>query len=105
MRFAVTHRTRYHYAADVVLAYNRAHLLPRDTPQQRVCHASLLVEPRPDDRWDTTDADGNAVTYFSLERPHRELGDDRDVGGGAHGAGPMRRGDGRRPVGLGGRAS
>ena len=89
VRFAVTHRTRYHYAADVVLAYNRAHLLPRDTPQPAGVPRLAARRPRPDDRWDTTDADGNAVTYFSLERPHRELVMTATLGGGAHRAGPM----------------
>lgn len=73
MRFAITHHTSYHYDADVVLAYNRAHLLPRATPRQRVHRATLVVDPEPDDRWDTDDPDGNPVTYFSLERPHRKL--------------------------------
>jgi len=73
MRFAITHHTCYHYDADVVLAYNRAHLLPRATSRQQVHQATLHVDPEPDDRWDATDPDGNAVTYFSLERPHRRL--------------------------------
>src|SRR4051794_12712106 len=73
MRFSVTHQTHYHYAADVVLAYNWAHLLPRATSRQQVLSSSLHVDPTPDDRWDTSDPDGNTVTYFSLERPHREL--------------------------------
>ena len=71
--FSVTHRTRYRYSTDVRLGYNRAHLLPRVTPRQQVLTSVLAVDPPPDDRWDTLDADGNLLTYFSIEHPHRHL--------------------------------
>jgi transglutaminase-like putative cysteine protease len=72
-RFAVNHRTFYRYTRDMTVAYNRAHLLPRTTDHQHVLHHLLVIDPPPDDRWDTTDIDGNLVTYFSLERPHQHL--------------------------------
>ncbi len=72
-RFSILHETRYGYTGEVHLTYNRAHLLPRATPRQRVDAAALLIDPEPDLRWDETDADGNLVTTFSLERPHDHL--------------------------------
>ena len=72
-RFSVVHETRYGYTGEVHLTYNRAHLLPRPTLRQRVDATALLIGPEPDLRWDETDADGNLVTTFSLERPHDHL--------------------------------
>lgn len=73
MRLAVRHHTRYTYSSLVTLGYNRAHLLPRETPSQRVLRRHLDVHPTPDSRWDELDPDGNTATYFTLERPHRGL--------------------------------
>ena len=90
--FSVSHRTRYRYSTEVGLGYNRAHLLPRATSRQRVLSSSLAIDPAPDDRWDTIDADGNLLSYFSIERPHRHLEvtahSEVTVGGGAAGALP-----------------
>jgi transglutaminase-like putative cysteine protease len=72
-RFSVVHETRYRYDSEIHLAYNRAHLLPRQTPHQAVTAAALLIDPEPDVRWDSEDADGNQVVFFSLERPHHYL--------------------------------
>lgn len=73
MKYRVVHRTSYRYDAPISLGYSVARLTPRTYPGQ-VCHDSTtVIDPTPDDRADRTDAFGNEVTWFSLERPHDHL--------------------------------
>lgn len=73
VRFSVTHRTTYRYDAPVSLGYSEARLRPRVTGYQRCERSSVSIAPTVDDRTDWRDFFGNAVTYFSIERPHSEL--------------------------------
>jgi transglutaminase-like putative cysteine protease len=73
MRFRVRHSTSYRYASPASLCYNQAHLRPRSTTTQRVLHAEVVVEPRPDDTGERVDEHGNVVQYFTIERPHDGL--------------------------------
>ncbi|MDY7099648.1 MAG: transglutaminase family protein [Actinomycetota bacterium] len=73
VRFSVTHRTTYRYDAPVSLGYSEARLRPRVTNYQRCERSSVSIAPAVDDRTDWRDFFGNAVTYFSIERPHTEL--------------------------------
>jgi transglutaminase-like putative cysteine protease len=74
VRYRVAHNTRYRYASVATLCYNQAYLLLRDTPTQHVVATDLVVEPEPDDRTERLDVYGNRVCFFTVERPHRELG-------------------------------
>jgi transglutaminase-like putative cysteine protease len=78
-RYRVRHETRYRYDSEVSLAHNRAVLVPRPLPRQRLLRAVLCTDPDPGYREDTTDLFGNTVTSFSIERPHRELSVVSDV--------------------------
>lgn len=71
--YAVSHTTRYRYAVAATLCHNRAHLVPRSTPGQRVRTAALHIDPAPQDRSDRVDVFGNHATFFSIQSPHDEL--------------------------------
>ena len=43
MRYRVRHITEYSYGAPVSLCYNMAHLLPRDTRNQRCLHQKVQI--------------------------------------------------------------
>ena len=53
--------------------YTVAHLLPRDTPRQRVAESVVDVTPEPSERDEHVDAFGNRVTQFGVHHPHDEL--------------------------------
>lgn len=73
MRYRVRHRTTYRYAEPVSLGYTLARLTPRTFPGQRCRSATIEIEPAPDERSDRVDAFGNHLTWFAIERPHRQL--------------------------------
>ena len=45
--YAITHRTRYVYDADVATSFGRAHLLPREQGDQRSSDAEVVLDPAP----------------------------------------------------------
>lgn len=71
--YRVSHRTRYDYDQPVTLCHNLARVAVRETSTQRVHSASLMIEPRPDDRRNHVDSFGNSVTYFSIDASHDAL--------------------------------
>jgi transglutaminase-like putative cysteine protease len=71
--YRVVHRTDYVYDDDVGASYGRAHLLPRDQPDQRCLSASVVVEPEPRDVHEHTDYFGNRSSYFGVFERHRQL--------------------------------
>ncbi|MGY0613794.1 transglutaminase family protein [Vibrio sp. FJH11] len=73
MRYKVQHKTTYSYSAPVTLCYNMAHLLPRDTTNQRCFNRKIKVTPRPLYQNEGHDYFGNETFYFSIQEPHREL--------------------------------
>ena len=72
-RYRVTHRTEYRYEQPMTDGYTVAHLLPRDTPLQRVEEATVEIEPDPAEYDEFTDVFGNRVTQFGVHRPHDHL--------------------------------
>ena len=70
LRFSVVHRTEYDYAAPMTDGYTVAHLLPRDTPQQRVESAAVEVDPTADEVEEQLDAFGNRVVRLGVHHPH-----------------------------------
>jgi transglutaminase-like putative cysteine protease len=73
MRFLIRHVTRYQYAQRVSHAHHLAHLVPRDTPRQRLVHSELRVDPLPALRRTYADYFGNVTDRFELRDPHRLL--------------------------------
>lgn len=72
-RYRVVHRTTYRYESPMTDGYTVAHLLPRDTPRQRVAESVVNVTPEPSERDEHVDAFGNRVTQFGVHHPHDEL--------------------------------
>ena len=73
VRFAVVHRTEYEYSSPMSDGYTVAHLLPRETPTQRVESAAVEVDPEPDEYEEHTDVFGNRVVRLGVHRPHDRL--------------------------------
>jgi hypothetical protein len=73
IRFSTVHRTDYSYGATMSDGYTVAHLLPRDTPHQRVESAAVDVEPPPDEYEEHIDPFGNRVVRLGMHRPHDRL--------------------------------
>lgn len=73
MRFHVTHRTTYRYGLPMADGYTVAHLLPRDTPWQRVISAEVHVSPESDEREDHLDLFGNRVVRLGVHHRHSVL--------------------------------
>lgn len=70
IRYRIRHATRYAYGQPVELAHHLLHLLPRDTPRQRVVAAALPCTPAADWRDESLDHFGNRVARLSVQRPH-----------------------------------
>ncbi|MGX9419331.1 transglutaminase family protein [Vibrio sp. WJH972] len=73
MRYRVRHTTEYKYNAPVTLCYNMAHLLPRDTDNQRCTSHRINVSPTPIYQREGVDYYGNSTFYFSIQEPHSRL--------------------------------
>ena len=73
LTFEVLHRTEYRYSRPMVDGYTVAHLLPRDTPHQRVLRAEVVVEPGADEQVEHVDVFGNRVVRLGMHRPHETL--------------------------------
>lgn len=73
MIFEIIHRTHYRYRSPVVQSLHLVHMLPRTLPGQTVRKHSLLVEPAPASRQDSTDLFGNSRLVLDIESPHQEL--------------------------------
>lgn len=73
MRYRVVHRTSYRYDTPVSVGYSLARLTPRTYPGQTCHEVTTTIDPEPDDRAERTDAFGNELTWFSIERPHDHL--------------------------------
>lgn len=73
MRYRVRHITKYTYGAPVSLCYNMAHLLPRDTQNQRCLNQRVQINPPPVYRNESTDYFGNQTCYFSIQEAHKKL--------------------------------
>jgi transglutaminase-like putative cysteine protease len=73
MIYAVSHTTKYRYTEAVSLCHNLVHLLPRAAPRQMCQSARLVVQPDPRMMAQHMDYFGNPVTFFTIQKPHREL--------------------------------
>jgi transglutaminase-like putative cysteine protease len=73
IRFLTVHRTEYRYGSSMSDGYTVAHLLPRDTPHQRVESASVEVEPQADELEEHLDGFGNRVLRLGVHHAHDRL--------------------------------
>ena len=73
MLLHVLHETHYDYVPVVKTAQHMAHLQPAESATQRLLRHELDIQPRPEQRGETTDVYGNKRTFFSLRRAHKAL--------------------------------
>ena len=73
MIFDVSHRTTYTYRKPVLQSEHLVHLVPRQSPRQRVLRHSLLVEPAPSSNIAFADYFGNTATILAIDDEHTEL--------------------------------
>jgi transglutaminase-like putative cysteine protease len=73
MKYRVTHTTTFTYSRNVTLCHNIAHLLPRNTLNQKCEISELKIMPVPLAINEWSDAFGNRQCSFSIERHHDSL--------------------------------
>ena len=73
VRFSTVHHTDYSYGLPMADGYTVAHLLPRDTPHQRVESAEVEVDPAADEFEEHTDSFGNRVVRLGMHHAHDRL--------------------------------
>lgn len=73
MKYYVRHISSYAYEFPVTLSAHAARLKPRNTPYQTVSDVRLAVDPQADAARDVTDAFGNTMTLFTVEKTHSAL--------------------------------
>ncbi len=73
MIYRIRHITRYAYDNPVSQCYNKAHLLPRNTPSQRCLDTRISIAPQANWLREHTDYFGNRYCYFMLNEPHSSL--------------------------------
>jgi transglutaminase-like putative cysteine protease len=73
MLYKINHRTTYKYAAPVSVGSHVACLKPRSYEQNQLVQNSLKIFPAPVTLDERTDYFGNALWFFTVEEPHKEL--------------------------------
>ncbi len=73
MIYRIRHITRYAYDNPVSQCYNKAHLLPRNTPSQRCLDTRISIAPQANWLREHQDYFGNRYCYFMLNEPHLSL--------------------------------
>lgn len=73
MKYRITHETTYRYEQAVTVCHNEAHLIPRDSAQQRCLSYRLDIDPTPVARSEREDFFGNRVVYYAIDIPHELL--------------------------------
>jgi len=73
MKYAITHRTTYEYAASVAVSHHVARLEPRQTAVQSPENFSLRISPQPVVRKARADYFGNRLCFFSVQAIHQRL--------------------------------
>ncbi len=73
MKYNLIHSTLYDYRQSVSSYHSIACLYPRTTVNQVCSDFSLIVTPEPAELTERVDFFGNAVHYFSIQKPHKQL--------------------------------
>jgi transglutaminase-like putative cysteine protease len=71
--YRVRHLTEYVYSDAVSTSHHELHLLPRQSPGQRLQAETLSIVPDPAVRRDRVDWFGNPVTHFAIHERHTRL--------------------------------
>ena len=73
MTYQIIHTTTYDYSELVSLSHHMLRLHPRGSPGQRCLEHRLEIVPEPTLAGRHTDYFGNAVTFITIEAPHKQL--------------------------------
>lgn len=73
MRYAVSHKTIYHYNNAVSVSHHLIRLTPRQLAHQRLLNHQMRTEPTPAVMDSHCDYFGNIVNFVTIEGPHRQL--------------------------------
>ncbi|MEO6036711.1 MAG: transglutaminase family protein [Verrucomicrobiota bacterium] len=73
MNYKITHTTTYNYTDSVSLSHHLLRLTPRELLHQRCLHHDVRIDPEPAVSQRDFDYFGNAVTFLTLEGPHKKL--------------------------------
>jgi transglutaminase-like putative cysteine protease len=73
VKYSVRHQTRYVYSDFASISHNRLHSLPRELPWQERSEPNLTIAPEPAFLNAQSDYFGNPVTFFTVQKPHKEL--------------------------------
>jgi transglutaminase-like putative cysteine protease len=73
MKYCITHRTLYEYAAPVTVSHHVTRLEPRATNAQECEGFSLKIFPEPTLRKSRQDYFGNRLCFFSVQEIHSKL--------------------------------
>ena len=73
MRYAVSHKTIYHYNNVVSVSHHLIRLTPRQLAHQHPVNHHLKAEPAPAVMVSHHDYFGNIVNFVTIEGPHRQL--------------------------------
>src|ERR1700676_2451008 len=73
MTYEIVHKTTYTYKTPVSVGNHVVCLTPRSLPHHRCESHELAVTPTPAETSGRLNYFGNAVTFFTIREPHREL--------------------------------
>ena len=73
MRYKINHRTTYTYSSEVAVGDHVACLRPRSFGSNELLSNVLLIAPTPAVVTERTDYFGNALSFFTVQEPHRTL--------------------------------
>jgi transglutaminase-like putative cysteine protease len=73
MRYRIVHQTTYTYEQSVRSCQNEAHLIPRNSPDQRCLRYRVDIDPKPGCQTEREDFFGNRVIYFAIDEAHERL--------------------------------
>ena len=71
--YKIVHRTNIRYRFPVSLGNHVTCLKPRNLPHQRLIRNALAIQPTPATLTERLDYFGNALCFFTVQEPHREL--------------------------------
>lgn len=71
--YRIIHRTTYQYRSPVSVGNHVACLQPRNIAGRQFAQSQLHIHPSPVTRSERVDYFGNALCFFTIQEPHREL--------------------------------
>ena len=73
MLYKISHRTTYKYVSSVSVGDHVACLKPRSFGQNQLVRNTLHIHPAPATLTERIDYFGNALVFFTVQEPHKEL--------------------------------